>query len=81
MSSQKILQCSECKHDTPHIYSSGWWKCITKKCRHKIKLKIENRKDRNTNKAKGDDRGYDASDEAHNKIAKGSHNQIRRNYR
>ncbi len=72
MGSKRKFSCSTCNRKTPHVYSDGWWTC--KKCGHKIK-------NENTNKKNGHGRDYEASGAAHNKIAKGSYNQARRNYR
>ena len=65
--------CTVCDIETKHFHNNGWWRCFTcKKCTERAKLG-------NTNRSKGDDRGYDASGEAHRKIAPGSHGSNRRN--
>ena len=54
------------------FHNSGWWKC--KECKRKVgKANLGN-----TNAGRGEDRGYDASDEAHGMVAKGSHGMPRR---
>ena len=79
MSTKKNLSCLACNCKREHIYSSGRWICMT--CRRK-KKEITDRKNSNTNKKRGEDRGYDASGAAHNKITKSSHNnQFHRKYR
>ncbi len=75
MNNKKNLSCSTRNLKTPHIYSTGWW--VWKKCSHKNNEK----KNFNTNKERGEDRGYDAFGAAHSKVAKGSHNQVRIKYR
>jgi hypothetical protein len=68
------MTCTRCEGETEHFHCSGRWKCA--KCGN---FTARDKKEfRNTNKNKGDDRGYDASGEAHSIIAKGSHRMIRR---
>lgn len=67
MPSTTKLKCPKCKAETVHFHSSGWWKC--EKCKNNtVKANLGN-----TNKGRGEDRGYDASGEAHGMAAKGSH--------
>ena len=64
--SQNKIRCPKCNSITEHFHSSGWWKCS--KCKNNTaKANLGN-----TNKGKGEDRGFDASDEAHGIVAKGS---------
>jgi len=70
MTHKKNMKCMQCNDATKHFHHSGWWKCT--KCGNKTaKSKLGN-----TNRNKGEDRGYDASGEAHSKIAKGSNRSI-----
>jgi hypothetical protein len=67
MPSTAKVHCVKCKADTEHFHSSGWWKC--KKCgNNSQKANLGN-----TMKGRGEDRGFDASGEAHGMSAKGSH--------
>jgi hypothetical protein len=66
MPSTSKIQCPKCKAVTEHFHSSGWWKCP--KCKNNtVKANLGN-----TNKGRGEDRGFDASGEAHGLVAKGS---------
>jgi len=66
MASTNKIQCPKCKAMTDHFHSSGWWKC--QKCKNNtVKANLGN-----TNKGRGEDRGFDASGEAHGMAAKGS---------
>jgi ribosomal protein L37AE/L43A len=70
MTNKKNMMCMICEKETEHFHRSGWWKCA--KCHNNtVKAKLGN-----TNRDKGEDRGYDASGEAHNKIPKGSHRSV-----
>ena len=74
MTKYKRLMCAVCATETTHIHNSGWWRCST------CNGRTERAKLGNTNSSKGEDRAYDASGEAHNKIAKGSHGNSRKNH-
>jgi hypothetical protein len=56
-------------HPTSRLFhSSGWWRCTQDGCKKRIaRAGLDN-----TNRARGEDRGYDASGEAHGMKAKGS---------
>jgi ribosomal protein L37AE/L43A len=69
---KKNMNCKQCRRETKHHQGSGWWICNM--CDGKtVKISTDN-----TNKKKGHDRGFDASGEAHSKIAKGSNRSILR---
>ncbi len=69
------MKCSSssCKNKrTDHIHQGGRWKC--QNCsEYTTKANAEN-----TNRNKGEDRNFDASGDAHSKIAKGSHGYNRK---
>lgn len=65
------FMCSDCKKTVDPIYKNGCWNCP------ECKKKISNKKNKNTNKKRGENRNYDFTGQAHSIKAKGSHNGVR----